>query len=149
MKEPKCVHEHAEIKEIVRLGSVKNLDMQDFVEELTMVNSNTAQYIDTFYTILLGTTYQYNPQSNTSLFLVPAIYYSTGEYHKYILIRPSDFKYEMKDKVSELKPNTHLVKVTKLEPYERDSLYNHILESVNRITQQKINMVRKKWMQQY
>ncbi len=67
------------------------------------------------------------------LFVLPAIFYSTGKLHKYILVNTNDFKYEMKDKLIELKANMHLVKLTKYEAYERDNLVNRVLESIRKI----------------
>jgi hypothetical protein len=125
------------INEVVRLGCVKSLELQDFVEEVAMANAKFVNYMDGFYTIHFGTTYQYNPQSNTLLFVVPAVFYSSAEYHKYLMISANDFRFEMRDKIGELKPNTILVKATKFEDFERDNIDNHILKSLKQLENKK------------
>ena len=122
-----------DMTETVRIGRVKNLEMQDFIETLTMLNCHSASYFDGFYTITLGTTYQQDPTLNAILFVVPAVYFTGGDYYRYIVINTSNFSFELKEQLGELRPNAHIVQVTKYESYERANLDNCILEKMKHI----------------
>jgi len=122
----------SKIKKRIEILSLKRLEMQDFVEMTMLSEVGSIPWIGGFYTFYAAEA-QYHPENDTILIQIPFVYYTPGEYKKYLTMNRSSMQIQSNDNSSDLhSPNHYHVKIIRREPYEIDEMSKSILVAITK-----------------
>jgi hypothetical protein len=120
------------IKKQIEILSLKYLEMQDFAEAAMLNEIRLLPWMGGFY-IFYSAEAQYCPENDTLLVQIPFVYYTPGEYKKYLTMNRSSRQLQPNDNCSGVTaPDQYYIKIIRREPYEKDEISKSILSAITK-----------------
>jgi len=124
---------HPELKKIIVIDFVKYMDVPGLAELCLLSEHESIPWLEGFYAAFIQEEH-YDSKSSSLFIHVPSVYYSPGDYHKYIKIDMGTREQEFEDEYpKEASGKEYIIRVIKYEPYELGDVSKAILDKIKHL----------------